>query len=161
MTEPLMKADVDAGHFELRRAAREDLPMILRLLADDQLGRFRESTEDLEPYERAFDAISADPAQLLVVGTLDGGTVASFQLSFIPGLSRRGSWRAQIEAVRVSSDLRGQGIGALMIRWAIDEARRRGCTLVQLTTSKSRTDAQRFYARLGFEASHEGMKLLL
>ncbi|MCA4134888.1 GNAT family N-acetyltransferase [Arthrobacter sp. M4] len=156
-----MTADVDAGIFRLRRARRDDLPAILRMLADDQLGAVRESTADLEPYERAFEAINADPSQLLVVGELDGDPVATFQLTFIPGLSRRGSWRAQIEAVRVAAPVRGGGLGEVMIRWAIDEARRRGCSLVQLTTSKSRTAAQRFYVRLGFEASHEGMKLRL
>ena len=113
------------------------------------------------PYERAFDAIDADPAHLLVVGELDGDVVATFQLSYIPGFSRKGSWRAQIEAVRVADVLRGQGVGALMIRWAIDQARERGCSLVQLTTDKSRVAAHRFYERLGFVASHEGMKLTL
>ena len=87
--------------------------------------------------------------------------VATFQLSFLPGLSRRGSWRAQLEAVRVASELRGQGVGAVMVEWAIDESRRRGCSLIQLTTDKSRTAAHRFYERLGFAASHEGMKLVL
>ena len=87
--------------------------------------------------------------------------VATFQLSFLPGISRQGAWRSQIEAVRVDGSLRGQGIGNLMVRWAIDESRRRGCTLMQLTTHKSRTAAHRFYERLGFDASHEGMKLTL
>jgi len=83
------------------------------------------------------------------------------QLSFLPGLARRGALRAQIEAVRVRDDFRGGGLGAAMLAWAIDEARRRGCALVQLTTDKSRTSAHRFYERLGFVASHEGMKLTL
>ena len=87
--------------------------------------------------------------------------VATFQLSFLPGLSRRGSWRAQLEAVRVGTELRGQGVGAVLVEWAIDESRRRGCSLMQLTTDKSRSDAHRFYERLGFAASHEGMKLAL
>ena len=157
----LLTAAVEYGTFTLRRARRGDLPRILALLADDQLGATRENADDLAPYEQAFDAIDADPAHLLVVGELDGDVVATFQLSYIPGLSRRGSWRAQIEAVRVSSALRGQGVGALMIRWAIDQARERGCSLVQLTTDKSRVGAHRFYERLGFVASHEGMKLTL
>ena len=131
------------------------------MLADDQLGAVRESVDDLAPYELAFDAIDADPAHLLVVGELDGEVVATFQLSYIPGLSRKGSWRSQIEAVRVSGELRGQGVGALMIQWAVDQARERGCSLVQLTTDKSRVAAHRFYERLGFVASHEGMKLKL
>ncbi|WP_420179292.1 GNAT family N-acetyltransferase [Paenarthrobacter sp. TA1.8] len=154
-------AAVERGTFTLRRARKDDLPRILALLADDQLGATRESAGDLVPYERAFDAIDADPAHLLVVGELDGDVVATFQLSYIPGLSRKGSWRAQIEAVRVSEVLRGQGVGALMIQWAIDQARERGCSLVQLTTDKSRVSAHRFYERLGFVASHEGMKLTL
>ncbi|WP_284986768.1 GNAT family N-acetyltransferase [Arthrobacter sp. fls2-241-R2A-172] len=156
-----MTAAVEPGVFSLRRAQKGDLPRILALLVDDQLGAARESLEDLGPYELAFDAIDGDPSHLLVVGELQGDVVATFQLSFLPGLSRKGSWRAQIEAVRVSDVLRGQGVGALMIEWAVDQARERGCSLVQLTTDKSRVDAHRFYERLGFVASHEGMKLAL
>ncbi|BCW12493.1 GNAT family acetyltransferase [Arthrobacter sp. NtRootA4] len=156
-----MTAAVEGGTFSLRRARRGDLPRILALLADDRLGAVRESADDPAPYERAFDAIDADPAHLLVVGELNGEVVATFQVSYIPGLSRKGSWRSQIEAVRVSGELRGQGVGALMIQWAIDQARERGCSLVQLTTDKSRVAAHRFYERLGFVASHEGMKLKL
>jgi len=156
-----MTAAVEGGTFSLRRARKGDLPRILALLADDQLGAVRESVDDLAPYELAFDAIDADPAHLLVVGELDGEVVATFQLSYLPGLSRKGSWRSQIEAVRVSGELRGQGVGALMIQWAVDQARERGCSLVQLTTDKSRVAAHRFYERLGFVASHEGMKLKL
>ena len=157
----LMTADVGTGTFSLRRATKADLPRILALLIDDQLGAARENPDDLVPYELAFDAIDGDPAHLLVVGELSGDVVATFQLSYLPGLSRKGSWRAQIEAVRVSEVLRGQGVGALMIQWAIDQARDRGCSLVQLTTDKSRVAAHRFYERLGFVASHEGMKLTL
>lgn len=157
----LMTADVGSGTFSLRRATKADLPRILALLIDDQLGAARENPDDLVPYELAFDAIDGDPAHLLVVGELNGDLVATFQLSYLPGLSRKGSWRAQIEAVRVSEVLRGQGVGALMIQWAIDQARDRGCSLVQLTTDKSRVAAHRFYERLGFVASHEGMKLKL
>jgi len=163
----LLTFGVDGGTFRLRPAARADLPAILRLLADDQLGSSREDPADPAPYEAAFDAIDADPAHLLLVGDLvpeDGSgsrVVATFQLSFLPGLSRRGTWRAQLEAVRVAGELRGQGVGAAMVEWALGESRRRGCSLVQLTTDKSRTAAHRFYERLGFAASHEGMKLLL
>ena len=163
----LLTLDVDGGTFRLRPAELADLPGILRLLADDQLGSSREDASDLAPYEKAFAAIDADPAHLLLVGELvsaeASGTrlVATFQLSFLPGLSRGGSWRSQLEAVRVSADLRGYGVGAAMVAWAIDESRRRGCSLVQLTTDKSRTAAHRFYERLGFAASHEGMKLVL
>ena len=163
----LLTFDVDGGTFRLRTAKRADLPQILQLLADDRLGANREETSDMAPYERAFEAIDADPAHLLVVGELlkpgepTGPVVATFQLSFLPGLSRRGSWRSQIEAVRVAAELRGLGIGAIMVNWAAEESRRRGCSLLQLTTDKSRTDAHRFYERLGFAASHEGMKLTL
>ncbi|UKA49638.1 GNAT family N-acetyltransferase [Arthrobacter sp. FW305-123] len=157
----LLTAAVEHGTFTLRRARKGDLPRILALLADDQLGATRENADDLAPYEQAFEAIDADPAHLLVVGELDGGVVATFQLSYLPGLSRKGSWRAQIEAVRVSGALRGRGVGALMIQWAVDQAKEYGCSLVQLTTDKSRIAAHRFYERLGFVASHEGMKLTL
>ncbi len=163
----LLTIVVDGGTFRLRPANRADLPHILRLLADDRLGANREDTSDMAPYERAFEAIDADPAHLLVVGellepgALAGPVMATFQLSFLPGLSRRGSWRSQIEAVRVGTELRGHGVGVAMVKWAAEESRRRGCSLMQLTTDKSRTDAHRFYERLGFAASHEGMKLTL
>ena len=163
----LLTADVDGGTFRLRLASPADLPAIVGLLADDSLGAGRERGEDMAPYERAFEAIDADPSHLLVVGELAtsgdavGPVVATFQLSFLPGISRHGSWRSQIEGVRVAGSLRGQGIGNVMVQWAIDESRRRGCTMMQLTTHKSRTAAHRFYERLGFDASHEGMKLTL
>ncbi|HKD89893.1 MAG TPA: GNAT family N-acetyltransferase, partial [Streptosporangiaceae bacterium] len=107
------------------------------------------------------EAIDADPAHTLVVAEQAGEIVGTMQLSFLPGLARRGALRAQIEAVRVAESNQGSGLGSAMIGWAIDEARRRGCALVQLTTDKSRRDAHRFYQRLGFVASHEGMKLAL
>jgi GNAT superfamily N-acetyltransferase len=173
----LLTADVDGGTFRLRLASPADLPAIVALLADDAMGTTREQGQDMRPYEQAFAAIDADPSHLLVVGELvppgsaahgtvapgtgEGPVVATFQLSFLPGISRQGAWRSQIEAVRVAGSLRGQGIGNLMVQWAIDESRRRGCTLVQLTTHKSRTAAHRFYERLGFVAGHEGMKLTL
>ena len=164
---PLLTADVDGGTFRLRPAVSADLPAIVALLADDSLGAAREQGLDMAPYERAFEAIDADPCHLLVVGELvrpgavAGPVVATFQLGFLPGISRQGSWRAQIEGVRVAGSLRGQGLGNLMVQWAIDESRRRGCTLIQLTTHKSRTAAHLFYENLGFESSHEGMKLTL
>lgn len=163
----LLTLDLDGGTFRLRHATQADLPQILELLADDQLGATREDISEMAPYERAFEAIDGDPAHLLVVGELvepgapAGAVVATFQLSFLPGLSRRGAWRSQLEAVRVSARLRGLGIGAAMVLWAAEESRRRGCALMQLTTDKSRKDAHRFYERLGFAASHEGMKLTL
>ncbi|WP_394941601.1 GNAT family N-acetyltransferase [Psychromicrobium sp. YIM B11713] len=155
MTELFTAADVS-----FRRAEAADLPGILQLLVADQIGAARDGGE-LAPYQRAFEVIDADPAQLLVAGVQGEEVLATFQLSFIPGLARRGSLRAQIEAVRVAESLRGSGVGSQMIRWAIAEARQRGCSLVQLTTDKRRQDALRFYQRLGFEASHQGMKLFL
>jgi GNAT superfamily N-acetyltransferase len=149
---------------ELRRATSGNLFRFLRLLAADQLGSSREATandEDLRPYQRAYQAIDADPAQLLVVAIDGDEVVGTMQLSFIPGLARRGALRAQIEAVRVHESYRNIGLGAGMVEWAIVEARRRGCALVQLTTDKARTDAHRFYERLGFVASHQGLKLHL
>jgi ribosomal protein S18 acetylase RimI-like enzyme len=146
----------------VRRATEEDLPALAALLADDPLGRARESTgDDLECYRQAFDLIEADPAQLLVAVESGGAVVATLQLSFLPGLSRRGALRAQVEGVRVRADQRGRGTGSALLGWAIEEARGRGCALVQLTTDKQRTEAQRFYARLGFDTSHEGLKLQL
>ncbi|MGO1077354.1 GNAT family N-acetyltransferase [Inquilinus sp. CA228] len=144
----------------MRTAEAADLPAILRLLADDPLGKTRETAVEA-PYQAAFAAIAADPNQEVVVAELDGKVVGCFQLSFIPGLSRRGAWRAQIESVRIDSALRGRGAGQAMMEWAIAKARARGCALAQLTTDKRRPDAHRFYARLGFVASHEGMKLEL
>jgi GNAT superfamily N-acetyltransferase len=148
----------------LRRARRQDVRPIVALLAADQLGATRDGVADgadLAAYEAAFAAIDADPAHLLLVAEADGEVVGTMQLSFLPGLARRGALRAQIEAVRVADGTRGSGLGAAMMTWAIEEARRRGCALVQLTSDKSRTDAHRFYERLGFVASHEGMKLAL
>ena len=148
----------------LRRAAVADVPYIVKLLADDALGATRDGAdgaEELHSYVRAFEAIDADPAHLLLVGEADGRVVATMQLSFLPGLARRGALRAQIEAVRVRADLRGSGLGATLVSWAIGEAQRRGCALVQLTSDKQRPEAHRFYARLGFVASHEGFKLAL
>lgn len=146
----------------LRRAVEADVAAVVDLLGDDRLGAARESrVDDLEPYLVAFRAIDADPAHLLLVADDDTRVVATMQLTFLPGLARRGALRAQIEAVRVHRDFRSRGLGAAMFEWAIAESRRRGCALVQLTTDKARTDAHRFYARLGFVNSHEGLKLLL
>lgn len=143
-----------------RAATRADLPAIVTMLADDSLGATRESPDD-PAYAAAFDAIDADPRNSLVVADRSGEVVGTMQLTYIPGLSRRGSERLQIEAVRIRTDQRGRGLGREMIQWAVDRARERGCRLVQLTTDKRRVDAHRFYASLGFTASHEGMKLTL
>jgi GNAT superfamily N-acetyltransferase len=148
----------------LRRAQAGDIPAIVSLLAADQLGATRDgvnTAEDLAAYQAAFRAIEADPAHVLVVAQAGPQLVGTMQLSFIPGLARRGALRAQIEAVRVHESYRGRGLGAAMMGWAIEEARHRGCGLVQLTTDKARPDAHRFYERLGFVASHQGMKLRL
>lgn len=154
-------AVLDPGGVVLRRATADDVRAIVVLIADDQLGVAREDPADLAAYLRAFAAIDADPAQLLVV--LDDGdeVVGTMQLSFIPGLSRAGAMRGQVEAVRVAASHRNRRLGEQMIRWAVDESARRGCALVQLTTDKSRPDAHRFYERLGFTASHEGFKMSL
>ena len=146
-----------------RRASAADLEDIVALLADDELGRKR---EDPDPplnlrYIDAFAAIDADRNQFLAVVEEGGEIVGCLQLSFIPGLSRLGLWRGQIESVRISSARRGGGLGKRMFEWAIDECRKRRCEIVQLTTDKSRADARRFYEGLGFVASHEGMKLAL
>jgi ribosomal protein S18 acetylase RimI-like enzyme len=146
-----------------RRATGADVPAIVKLLADDVLGRAREDVRDPPnpKYVAAFAAIDADGNQLLAVAERDRAVVGCLQISFIPGLSKIGTWRGQIESVRISADHRGGGLGRKMIEWAIAECRRRGCGTVQLTTDKSRLDAQRFYTSLGFAASHEGMKLEL
>ena len=146
---------------EIRRARREDVDAIVRMLVDDQLGATRDSADDLEPYLKAFEGIEADPNQLLVVAEDAGEVIGTLQLTFIPGLSRRGALRSLVEAVRVRADQRGSGLGGELMRWAIDESRRRECALVQLTSDNSRTDAHRFYERLGFAASHTGFKLKL
>lgn len=145
----------------LREARREDIERIVFLIADDRIGARRERPDDTAPYLAAFNAIAADPNNTLLVWEQDGVVIGFFQLTFIPGLSRGAAWRAQIESVRVAREKRAQGIGEKMMREAIDMARAHGCKLVQLTTDKSRKDAHRFYRKLGFVDSHEGMKLAL
>ncbi|HEX8344119.1 MAG TPA: GNAT family N-acetyltransferase [Actinoplanes sp.] len=144
-----------------RVAGRADVPAVLTLLADDTLGKNREVLgEDVDAaYWRAFEEIDADPRNELIVAVDGGAVVGTCQLTFTPSLSRRGTERMTIEAVRVRGDLRGRGVGRAMMLWALDRARERGCGLAQLTTDKRRADAHRFYASLGFVASHEGMKL--
>jgi GNAT superfamily N-acetyltransferase len=145
----------------IRRATLADVPGIVAMIADDQLGVTRETLDDLTPYEHAFALIDDDPNQALVVADRNGELIGTLQLTIIPGLSRRGSSRGLVEAVRVAAAARGTGLGTTLMEWAIDESRRRGCTLVQLTSDKTRTDAHRFYDRLGFVNSHEGFKLKL
>jgi len=146
-----------------RRAQATDLPAIVALLADDVLGQQREdaSSPPNPRYVEAFQALNADPNQLQAVATLDGEIVGTLQLTFIPGLARRGAWRGQIEGVRIAAAHRGSGLGQQMFEWAIAQCRAKGCHLVQLTTDKERPDAHRFYERLGFAASHIGYKLAL
>jgi len=147
----------------LRQACREDLPAIVGLLADDGLGNGREDAGlplD-QAYISAFDSLDGDPNQFLVVAQEGDVVAATMQLTFIAGISRKGAWRCQIEAVRVAASHRGSGLGQRMFEFAIEEARSRGCSLVQLTTDKTREDAHRFYDRLGFVASHIGYKLKL
>ena len=146
-----------------RTATRDDLPAIIAMIADDQIGQAREdaSLPLDQRYLDAFAAIERDPNQIPVVVEQNGGIVGYMQVTFIPGISRRGAWRGQIESVRVARVKRGGGIGTAMFEWGIAECRKRGCSLIQLYADKSRTDAHRFYERLGFKRSHEGMKLSL
>ena len=143
-----------------RDARREDVPAIVALLADDILGAEREAAAD-EAYQAAFEQVESDPRSRLIVAEEDGQVAGTLQLNMLPGLSRRGTLRAQIEGVRVAAAFRGRGLGRAMIEWAIGVAREQGCGLVQLTSDKRRPDALRFYESLGFTASHEGFKLSL
>ncbi|MER6179126.1 GNAT family N-acetyltransferase [Streptomyces sp. NPDC001652] len=149
------------GDLEIRPAVAADVPAIVAMLADDPLGAQRESPDDLAPYLTALERLVADPNQHLVVAVREDRVVGTLQLTIIPGLSRRGSTRSIIEGVRVHADERGSGLGTQLIEWAVDESQRQDCQLVQLTSDVTRTDAHRFYKRLGFEASHVGFKLPL
>jgi len=150
-------------HIVFRTALLADVPAIVALLADDDLGSQREiiGTPLDQRYVDAFQALEADANQRLVVVADGNEIIGTLQLSFIPGIARLGSWRGQIEAVRIAAHRRDSGLGQKMFEWAISECKSRGCNLVQLTTDKSRTDAHRFYEKLGFKASHEGYKLAL
>jgi ribosomal protein S18 acetylase RimI-like enzyme len=154
----------DAIAISMRRARREDLPAIVAMMADDHLGRDRELATDPLPdcYLRAFEAIDRDPRNLLAVAEgADGEVLGCMQLTFIPTIGHQGAERVLIEGVRVEGRLRGQGVGRRMLRWAIEEAKRRGCKTMRLSTHASRVDAQRFYKSLGFADSHVGMALAL
>jgi GNAT superfamily N-acetyltransferase len=150
-----------AGSLTIRRARRADVAAIVAMLADDHLGSGRERFADPLPesYYQAFDAIARTPAIRIMVADDAGVVVGCLQLCVLPGLSSQGASRALVEDVRVASDRRGQRIGEQLLRWAIDQARADGCKLIELLTHRSRVDAQRFYARLGFEPSHVGMTL--
>jgi len=147
----------------VRRASRDDVPSIVRMLADDPLGARREAyTSPLpESYYLAFEVIVRDSNNELVVAEIEGRVIGVLQMTFIPYMTYRGSWRALIEGVRISSEVRSSGIGRKLFGWAIDRAGQRKCHLLQLTSDKARPDAIRFYESLGFVASHEGMKLHL
>jgi len=146
-----------------RDATAADLAAIIALLAEDTLGEKREDASiPLDPgYEAAFAAIKSDPGQRLIVAEIDGRVIGTMQLSTIPGIAFRGAWRGQIEAVRIAGDLRGRGLGAELIEYAVEQFRQGGCRFVQLTSHKSRTRAHRFYERLGWTRSHDGFKLTL
>ncbi len=152
-----------AEELHFREAREADLPQLIKMLADDQLGASREDySGELNPrYLAAFEEIDADPNNQLVVVEWQGDLAGMLQLTFIPYLSHTGAWRCLIEAVRVRLPLRGRGFGSQMFAWAIEQARLRECAIVQLTSNKKRSDAIRFYRSLGFVDSHEGFKLYL
>jgi GNAT superfamily N-acetyltransferase len=145
-----------------REAKIEDLPFIIAQIVEDSVTPLDEDVTASDPhYAAAFNTIAADPNHELWIVEADGAPVASFLLSYIPGIMRRGGWRGMIEGVHVVPSHRNRGIGEAMMRWAVERCRQRGCVLVQLTSNKQRKDAHRFYERLGFVASHEGYKLTL
>lgn len=148
---------------EFRSALEQDLPQIVKMLADDELGKKRERYEDPLPasYYKAFQAISEDPNNELIVACLSNDVIGVLQLTFTPYITHQGGWRATIEGVRIASSVRGEGVGTRLFQWAIERAKGRGCHVVQLTTDKQRKDALRFYERLGFTATHYGLKLKL
>ncbi len=144
-----------------RHAERADVPALVQMMRDDPLGAQREIYSEPLPdaYYAAFAAIDSNDQNELIVVEREGALIGTMQLTFIPYLSHMGSWRCLVESVRIAAAWRGQGIGAQLMEWAINRARERGCAIVQLTTHASRTDAHRFYERLGFKPSHVGMKL--
>lgn len=144
-----------------RDATEADLPAIVALLADDALGAAREHPAmPLAPsYYEAFRAIEATPYQRLLVALEEDAVVGTMQLLLIPAISRGGSWRGQIEAVRIASPMRGNGLGAAFVRWAVEQCRSSGCVSVQLTSDNKRVEAHRFWSRMGFEPTHQGFKI--
>ncbi len=146
-----------------RRAVEADLPFIVKLLTDDAV-RATDDRPD-EPfhprYVAALRELEADPNQMMMLELLDGETVGTIQLTFIPGISGLGTKRCLVEAVHIAPTHRSKGLGSQMIHWAIEQARERDCGMVQLTSNKKRLDAHRFYERLGFHKSHEGFKYYL
>ncbi|ENP8319986.1 TPA: GNAT family N-acetyltransferase [Vibrio vulnificus] len=146
-----------------RSADLEDLESLVALLSNDSLGSKREdaSIPSNSAYLEAFEAITRDPNNELLVVELENSLVGMLQITYIPYLTHIGSWRCLIEGVRIHSDYRGQGFGEKMFEYAIEQAKNKGCTIVQLTSDKQRPDAIRFYEKLGFKATHEGFKLAL
>ncbi|MFF4447370.1 GNAT family N-acetyltransferase [Streptomyces sp. NPDC001502] len=151
----------DTPELMIRPATEADVPAIVAMLADDPLGATRESPDDLTPYLAALKRLTNDPNQHLVVAVRADRVVGTLQLTIVPGLSRKGATRSIIEGVRVHADERGGGLGTRFIEWAVEKSRAENCALVQLTSDVTRTDAHRFYERLGFTASHVGFKLQL
>ena len=150
---------MNAQSVSIRPARREDVAAMIAMLADDHLGRARERIEHQLPavYYEAFERVERDPNLTLVVAESEGRVVGCLQLAVLPGISSQGGSRGLLEDVRVASDCRSRGIGELLVQWAVAEAKARGCILVELLTHETRIDAQRFYKRLGFSASHVGM----
>ena len=148
-------------NFTFGFATESELTEIIALLADDSLGAAREQFEDPLPdcYRQAFAAIDRDPNNHLVVCRNGGKVVGVLQLTYIPNLTYRGGWRAMVEGVRVHSSMRGEGLGQKLMEFAIEQARQKKCRMIQLTCDKSREASRRFYENLGFQATHEGMKL--
>ncbi|MGY3076437.1 ribosomal protein S18 acetylase RimI-like enzyme [Bradyrhizobium sp. LM6.10] len=150
---------MNAESVSIRPARREDVAAIVAMLADDRLGSARERVEDPLPgaYYEAFARVGRDENLQLVVAESEGRVVGCLQLAILPGISSQGGMRGLLEDVRVASDCRSRGIGEQLVQWAVTEAKARGCNLVELLTHQTRTDAQRFYKRLGFTSSHVGM----
>lgn len=146
-----------------RQATREDLPEIVRMLADDFLGATRERYETPLPesYIKAFEEIEADKNNELIVAETNGEIVGTLQITFTPSISFQGGKRATVESIRVDEKYRGRGIGKELMLWAINRAREENCFAMQLTTNAERQEAHRFYENLGFKGSHLGMKLYL
>ncbi len=151
------------NELKFRLVTKDDLAEIVRMLSDDNLGATREKFSEVlsDNYVKAFDIINADPNQELTIVEMNGDKVATFHLTFIQYLTHHGGLRAQIEAVRIHSNYRGQGIGKKVFEYVIKRAKQKGCILLQLTTDKQRPDAIRFYENIGFISTHEGMKLKL
>ena len=152
-----------ASELTCRVAKQEDLPAIVRMLSEDELGSQRERYEEPLPesYYKAFEQIDRDANHELIVAERNGEVIGTLHLMFLPSLSFQGGLRAQVESVRVDESQRGQGLGSELMKWTIERARARGAHVVQLTTHRSREEAHRVYERLGFKGTHLGMKLSL